>query len=72
MRAAAAHESSHFHRWRDKTELDGGHLSDIDEALTSLDAIRRYYGTLNDTEIQQLVSDAMQRLQILAQRLGSQ
>src|SRR5258707_2602962 len=33
MRAAAAHELCHLHRWRDATELDGEHLSGIDEAL---------------------------------------
>jgi len=68
MRAAAAHELSHFHRWKDKTEIDGDHLMEIDEALTSLDAIQRYHRHLNENEIRQLVADAMQRLQIFAQR----
>jgi hypothetical protein len=68
MRAAAAHELSHLHRWRDKTELDGEHLTEIDEALTSLDAVQRYQAHLNETEVRQLVADAMQRLQAFAQR----
>lgn len=68
MLAAAAHELSHFHRWRDKTELDGAHLTEIDEALTSLDAVQRYQVHLTDNDIRQLVADAIQRLQIFAQR----
>ncbi|WP_413709139.1 hypothetical protein [Rhizobium sp. Rhizsp82] len=68
MRAAAAHELTHFHRWKDKTEVDGDHLVEIDEALTDLEAILRYYADFNDSEIRQLVSDAIQRLQIFAQR----
>ncbi|ASP73865.1 hypothetical protein CDO28_20165 (plasmid) [Sinorhizobium meliloti] len=68
MRAAAAHELSHLHRWRDKTELDGDHLVEIDEALTDLEAILRYYPQLNENEIRQLIADAIQRLQIFAQR----
>ena len=68
MRAAAAHELSHFHRWRDKTELDGEHLTELDEALTSLDAVQRYQAHLNENEVRQLVADAMQRLQAFAQR----
>ena len=68
MRAAVAHELSHFHRWRDKTELNGEHLTEIDEALTSLDAVQRYQAHLNENEVRQLVADAMQRLQAFAQR----
>lgn len=64
MRAAAAHELSHFHRWRDKIEIDDVNLMHIDEALTSLDAVQRYHQELSDTEIRQLVADAMQRLQM--------
>lgn len=68
MRAAAAHELSHFHRWKDKTELDGAHLTHIDEALTSLGAIQRFHSQLNETEVRQLVADAIQRLQLFAQK----
>ncbi len=68
MRAAAAHELSHFHRWNDKTELEGAYLWHIDEALTSLDAIQRYHNHLNETEIRQLAADAMLRLQRFVQR----
>ncbi|HYJ84224.1 MAG TPA: hypothetical protein VEW26_15435, partial [Allosphingosinicella sp.] len=67
MRAAAAHECSHFHRWRDTTELNHLTLRHIDEALTSLDAAQRYQSKLNETEIRQLIADAMQRLQLFVQ-----
>jgi hypothetical protein len=68
VQAAAAHELSHYHRWLNKTELDGEHLTEIDEALTSLEAILRYSRNLSETETKQLVSDALQRLQLFAQR----
>ena len=66
MRAAVAHELSHFHRWKDKMELDGKKLEEIDEALTSLDAILRYQRHLSEFEVRQLVADAIQRLQNFA------
>lgn len=62
MRAALAHELSHYHRWKDKMELLDDELRHLDEALTSLDAARRYGPKLYPEEIQQLVGDAMQRL----------
>jgi hypothetical protein len=62
MRAAVAHELCHYHRWYDKTELIGDKLEHLDEALTSLDAIRRYGSKLDDYEIVQLVGDAIERL----------
>lgn len=68
MRAAVAHELCHFHRWRDKTELDGDFLVPIDEALTSLEAVQRYHAQLNETELRQLVADSIQRLQMFAQK----
>jgi hypothetical protein len=61
--AAAAHELSHYYRWKDKAALDGLALKHIDEALTSLHAILRYDRQLNETDKRQLVADAMQRLQ---------
>ena len=67
MRAAVAHELSHFHRWKDKTELVGDELVHLDEALTSLDAVRRYSASLYHQEVLQLVADAMQRLSLYAQ-----
>jgi hypothetical protein len=68
MLAAVAHEVTHFHRWRDKTEIVADELVEIDEALTSLEAILRFPRNLNDHDIRQLVADAIQRLQIFAQR----
>lgn len=68
MQAAAAHELSHFHRWKDKTEVSNADLAELDEALASLEAILRYPKQLNDHEVRQLVADAIQRLQIYAQR----
>jgi len=70
MQAAAAHEITHYYRWRDKTELVHADLEEIDEALTSLEAIMRFPRNLNDHENRQLVSDAIQRLQMYAQRKG--
>lgn len=64
MKAAVAHEISHFHRWKDRTELDLGVYRHLDEALTSLDAALRFAGQLSPHEIQQLIRDAMQRLQL--------
>jgi len=68
MAGAVAHELSHYHRWNDKTELAGTHLVEIDEALTSLDAVQRYYHHLTEHQIRQLVLDAMQRLQLFARK----
>ena len=67
MNAAAAHELSHFHRWKDKTEILAPELGHIDEALTSLGAISRYQKHLDEHEVRQLVSDAILRLQLFVQ-----
>jgi hypothetical protein len=67
MQAAVAHEVAHYFRWRDKTEIPDDRLEHIDEALTSLEAILRYYGHLSDNERQQLVRDSIQRLQTFVQ-----
>jgi hypothetical protein len=64
MKAAVAHEISHFHRWKDRTELPLGVHRELDEALTSLDAALRFATQLSQHEIQQLIRDAMQRLQL--------
>jgi len=72
MQAAAAHELTHYHRWKDKTELLDADLVEIDEALASLEAILRYPKQLNDHEVRQLVADAIQRLQMHAQRKSAQ
>lgn len=62
--AAAAHELTHYHRWKDNTALSGEILEQLDEALTSLQAISRYDRQLNDTDVRQLVADAIQRVQL--------
>ena len=69
MPAAAAHELSHFYRWRDKTELPAGAYRDLDEALTSLDAMLRYDRELTRHEVLQLGRDAIHRLQRLRAQL---
>lgn len=61
---AAAHELTHYHRWKDKAALSLDTLEHVDEALTSLQAIMRYFGSLSDSDVRQLVSDAIQRLQL--------
>ncbi len=68
MQAAVAHEVSHYYRWRDKTEINDDALEQIDEALTSLEAILRFPRQLNDHDVRQLVADAIQRLQLYSQR----
>jgi hypothetical protein len=62
--AAAAHELTHYHRWKDKTALSEEILEHVDEALTSLLAVFRYDRQLNQNDVRQLVADAIQRLQL--------
>lgn len=62
--AAAAHELTHYYRWKDKMALSAESLEHVDEALTSLQAIFRYDRQLSDTDVRQLVADAIQRLQL--------
>lgn len=65
MRAAVAHELSHYQRWIDNLELPWGHYPDLDEALTSLDALMRYgRDQLTPHEMEQLAADATHRLQL--------
>jgi len=68
MLAAVAHEVTHYCRWRDKTELPLSDLEEIDEALTSLEAILRFPRDLNEHDTRQLVADAIQRLQLYVRR----
>jgi hypothetical protein len=68
MQAAAAHELCHLYRWRDRTEIGAEQLEEIDEALTSLEAVLRFPRELSAHEVRQLVSDAIQRLQMFCQR----
>src|SRR5262245_20095457 len=54
--AAAAHELTQFHRWRDSIAISEDALGHLDEALTSLQAIQRYGNDprlLNPTEVRQ-------------------
>jgi len=67
--AAVAHEVSHYHRWKNKCQIDEAYLSDIDEALTSLEAIRMFSGMLNPSDIQGLTADAIQRIVIYVSKL---
>jgi hypothetical protein len=67
--AAAAHELTHYHRWRDMTAIRQVELKHVDEALTSLQAIFRYGQQLNETDVRLLISDAIQRLQLHVQEL---
>jgi hypothetical protein len=66
--AAAAHELTHYYRWKDKRALSEGHLLHVDEALTSLQAVFRYDRKLSDTDIRQLIADAIQRLQLFVKQ----
>lgn len=67
VEGAAAHELTHWHRWKDKTELVDPDLYEIDEALTSLGAALRY-PKISEHCVRQLIADAIQRLQMFAQR----
>lgn len=69
MKAAVAHEMSHFHRWQDATELPLGQFTYLDEALTSLDAALRFSRQLSQHESEQLIRDAVHRLQLLRAEL---
>jgi len=69
MKAAVAHEICHYHRWQNATELPLGVFTNLDEALTSLDAVLRFPAQLSAHEIQQLVRDAVHRLQLLRAEL---
>jgi len=64
MSGACVHELTHYYRWRDKRELLERHLEHVDEALTSLEAIVRYYSALEETDIRGLVADAIQRIEL--------
>lgn len=63
MQAAAAHEISHYYRWRDRTELPELDFEHLDEALTSLDAAIRF-SQLPPHHVRQLILDAIQRIQL--------
>ena len=60
--SAVAHEVTHYFRWFEFSVLPLGHL---DEAITSLQATCRFRNFLSPTQIEALVSDAMQRLEML-------
>jgi len=67
LQAAAAHELTHYYRWKDKIQLPEGSLEYLDEALTSLQAVHRYGKELSEQDVRQLVSDAAQRVQLYIQ-----
>jgi hypothetical protein len=70
MTAALAHEVSHYHRWKDCTELPLDRLVHLDEAFTSLDAVLRF-PALSPHDVAQLVRDALARLQLHAAELDN-
>lgn len=71
LRSAAAHELVHWQRWLDRREINDEALLEIDEALTSLEAIHRFAGKLSDHDVRLLVGDAIQRLMMYAHRHGA-
>lgn len=66
--AAVAHEASHYHRYQNRSEIDEVALEEIDEALTSLEAIQRYPKQLEEHDVRMLVADAIQRLNMYVRR----
>lgn len=65
MRAAAAHELAHYHRWLNLTELKDDAAEHLDEAYTSLEAVQRFGRKLDVVETEQLVGDSLQRLALV-------
>lgn len=68
--AAAAHELTHYYRWRDKTQLDDPAQEHLDEALTSLEAISRYERHLSPIDVRLLTADAILRVRLYVNGLG--
>lgn len=64
MKAAVCHELTHYHRWKDKRELPHGELTQLDEAMTSLEAILMFNKNLSDNDTLGLVSDALERIKL--------
>jgi hypothetical protein len=64
--AAAAHEITHLKRWEEGRALPKGHL---DEAMTSLQAACSFRSALSSNQIEQLVTDALQRLLLLSSEI---
>jgi hypothetical protein len=62
--AAIAHELTHYHRWFNGGELPHGFMTELDEALTSLEAIARYSEHLLDQDIKTLAADAAARVRV--------
>jgi hypothetical protein len=71
MAAAAAHEITHWQRWVNKTEIAQEDMFEIDEAMTSLEAAMRFHAKLSEHDVRQLIADAIQRLQIFAQKIAA-
>lgn len=70
VQAAVAHEICHYHRWVNQTNLPLGRYRDLDEAMTSLEALLRFGGRpLSALEVEQLARDALLRLQRLRAQL---
>lgn len=67
VKAAIAHELTHYHRWADAIELPHGVKRHLDEALTSLEAVGRYGNHLSELDVRQLISDAIQRIYLYLQ-----
>ena len=60
--AAAAHEIMHCQRINNKSEIDEMEFAEIEEAITSLHAACAFRYELNPSQIEQLISDAAERL----------
>ena len=72
VKAAIAHELTHYHRWADAIELPHGLKRHLDEALTSLQAVGRYSNNLSDVDVRQLISDAIQRIYLYLEEEGTE
>lgn len=67
--SVVAHELTHYYRWFNKTELHENTNRYLDEALTSMEAIGRYSDKLKPNEVQELVRDAIGRLNLYIEQV---
>jgi hypothetical protein len=69
--AAAAHELTHFYRWKNLQALADISLEHLDEAFTSLQAISTFTD-LKPHQVRQLAADALQRLRLYLDQLEAE
>jgi len=66
---AIAHEITHFRRWEGGMSCDDPELEELDEAQTDLQAACYFRRDLNASQVESLITDALERLILLERRL---